>query len=232
MLPAFRHIVEDLFSRGLVKACFATETLALGINMPARSVVLEKLIKFNGEAHVDLTPGQYTQLTGRAGRRGIDTVGNAVVLWSQGMDPYAVADLASTRTYPLDSTFRPGYNMAVNLISTRGLADSHRLLERSFAQYQANGDVVERAEAVEKRRRQLAERRKDLESQLHQKYFPDDQSTEDAFSLIVEYASLRRELAHEERKAKRDAIDDRQVETAKLLRSLTCLLYTSPSPRD
>ena len=83
MLPAFRHIVEDLFVRGLVRAVFATETLALGINMPARTVVLEKLIKFNGEAHVDLTPGQYTQLTGRAGRRGIDTLGNAVVQWAR-----------------------------------------------------------------------------------------------------------------------------------------------------
>ena len=65
MLPAFRHIVEKLFVRGLLKVVFATETLALGINMPARTVVLESLVKFNGEAHVDLTPAQYTQLTGR-----------------------------------------------------------------------------------------------------------------------------------------------------------------------
>ena len=125
MLPAFRHIVEKLFSRGLLKVCFATETLALGINMPARTVVLEKMTKFNGEAHAELTPGQYTQLTGRAGRRGIDTVGNAVVLWSPQVDPYAVAALASARTYPLDSTFRPGYNMAVNLIATKGLSLIH-----------------------------------------------------------------------------------------------------------
>ena len=79
LLPAFKHIVEQLFVRGLIKVVFATETLALGINMPARTVVLEKMVKFNGEAHVDLTPGQYTQLTGRAGRRGIDHIGNAVV---------------------------------------------------------------------------------------------------------------------------------------------------------
>lgn len=118
MLPAFRHIVEELFVKGLVRAVFATETLALGINMPARTVVLEKLIKYNGEAHVDLTPGQYTQLTGRAGRRGIDTLGNAVVQWTPAMDPHAVAGLASTRTYPLDSTFTPGYNMAINLLGS------------------------------------------------------------------------------------------------------------------
>src|SRR5699024_11397920 len=125
MLPAFRHIVETLFSHGLLKVCFATETLALGINMPARTVVLEKMTKFNGEAHAELTPGQYTQLTGRAGRRGIDTVGNAVVLWSPQVDPYSVAALASARTYPLDSTFRPGYNMAVNLIATKGWGEAH-----------------------------------------------------------------------------------------------------------
>ncbi|HEX2300640.1 MAG TPA: DEAD/DEAH box helicase, partial [Pseudonocardiaceae bacterium] len=116
MLPVFKETVEELFVRGLVKAVFATETLALGINMPARTVVLERLVKFNGEAHVDLTPGEYTQLTGRAGRRGIDIEGHAVVLWQPGVDPAQVAGLASTRTYPLRSSFRPGYNMAVNLV--------------------------------------------------------------------------------------------------------------------
>ncbi len=120
MLPAFKEVVEELFVRGLVKAVFATETLALGINMPARCVVLERLVKYNGEAHVDLTPGEYTQLTGRAGRRGIDVEGHAVVVWSPEIDPRHVAGLASTRTYPLRSSFRPSYNMAVNLVGTVG----------------------------------------------------------------------------------------------------------------
>src|SRR6476661_6347884 len=99
MLPTFKEVVEKLFAEGLVKAVFATETLALGVNMPARSVVLEKLEKYNGEAHVDITAGEYTQLTGRAGRRGIDVEGHAVVLWQPGTDPAAVAGLASRRTY-------------------------------------------------------------------------------------------------------------------------------------
>ena len=116
LIPTFKETVEELFARGLVKAVFATETLALGINMPARSVVLERLVKFNGETHADVTPGEYTQLTGRAGRRGIDIEGHAVVLWSPGVDPEQVAGLASTRTYPLRSSFRPSYNMAVNLV--------------------------------------------------------------------------------------------------------------------
>ena len=86
-MPAFKETVEECFVRGLVKAVFATETLALGINMPARSVVLERLVKWNGEAHVDVTPGEYTQLTGRAGRRGIDVEGHAVVVWAPGRGP-------------------------------------------------------------------------------------------------------------------------------------------------
>ncbi|MBB3115220.1 DEAD/DEAH box helicase [Corynebacterium bovis] len=216
MLPAFRHIVEDLFSRGLVKVCFATETLALGINMPARSVVLEKLVKYNGEAHVDLTPAQYTQLTGRAGRRGTDTVGHAVVLWSPGMDPYAVADLASTRSYPLDSTFRPGYNMAVNLIATKGYDDAHRILERSFAQYQIDGTVVERAEQVERRRRDLDEARRALEAAVGRVAPPAVDGT-DAVEELLDYAELRRLLSHEERRAKRTAGDERRAETTAML---------------
>ena len=116
----FKETVEELFVAGLVKAVFATETLALGINMPARTVVLEKLSKYNGEGHADLTAGEYTQLTGRAGRRGIDIEGHAVVVWSPGMDPRAVGGLASRRTYPLRSSFRPSYNMAVNLVDRLG----------------------------------------------------------------------------------------------------------------
>jgi len=150
MLPAFKEIVEELFVRGLVKAVFATETLALGINMPARCVVLERLVKFNGEQHVDLTPGEYTQLTGRAGRRGIDVEGHAVVVWSPEVDPRHVAGLASTRTYPLRSSFRPSYNMAVNLVGTVGGAQARELLESSFAQFQADRSVVGLARQVQR----------------------------------------------------------------------------------
>jgi ATP-dependent RNA helicase HelY len=150
MLPAFKEAVEQCFLKGLVKAVFATETLALGINMPARCVVLERLVKFNGEAHVDLTPGEYTQLTGRAGRRGIDIEGHAVVLWSPEVDPRLVAGLASTRTYPLRSSFRPSYNMAVNLVATVGAEKSRDLLESSFAQFQADRSVVGLARQVQR----------------------------------------------------------------------------------
>ncbi len=142
LIPAFKQTVEELFVRGLVRAVFATETLALGINMPARTVVLERLTKFNGETHADVTPGEYTQLTGRAGRRGIDIEGHAVVVWTPEVDPQRVAGLASTRTYPLRSSFRPSYNMAVNLVDQMGRPAARDLLESSFAQFQADRAVA------------------------------------------------------------------------------------------
>jgi len=150
LLPSFKNAIEDLFQRGLVKAVFATETLALGINMPARTVVLEKLTKWNGEAHVPITPGEYTQLTGRAGRRGIDIEGNAVVQWSPTVDSATAAGLASTRTYPLRSSFTPTYNMAINLIARFGRERAHGSLESSFAQFQADRAVVSLVRQVKK----------------------------------------------------------------------------------
>ena len=157
MLPIFRHTVEELFTAGLVKAVFATETLALGINMPARTVLLERLVKYNGEQHMPLTPGEYTQLTGRAGRRGIDVEGHAVVLWHPDIDPAEVAGLASTRTFPLRSSFAPTYNMTINLVNQMGPKQAHKLLESSFAQYQADRSVVGLVRAVERGERMLDE---------------------------------------------------------------------------
>jgi ATP-dependent RNA helicase HelY len=155
MLPTFKEVVEELFAAGLVRAVFATETLALGINMPARTVVIERLDKWNGETHVALTPGEYTQLTGRAGRRGIDVEGHAVVLWQAGLDPTALAGLAGTRTYPLNSSFRPSYNMAVNLVAQAGMERATAILESSFAQFQADRAVVDVARSARRGREQL-----------------------------------------------------------------------------
>ena len=150
LLPAFKVTVEELFQRGLVKAVFATETLALGINMPARTVVLEKLSKWNGEGHVAISPGEYTQLTGRAGRRGIDIEGNAVILWGNDLDSTSVGGLASTRTYPLKSSFKPTYNMSINLISQFGSERARTSLESSLAQFQADKAVVGLAKQIRK----------------------------------------------------------------------------------
>ena len=205
MLPAFKETVEDLFVRGLVRAVFATETLALGINMPARTVVLERLVKYNGEAHVDLTPGEYTQLTGRAGRRGIDVEGHAVVLWQPGMDPTQVAGLASTRTYPLRSSFRPGYNMAVNLVDRVGVAAGRALLEQSFAQFQADRSVVGMARRIDRNAEGLAG---------YAEAMVCDQGD------FAEYARLRRQISERERALARLGGAARRAEVAASLGQL------------
>jgi ATP-dependent RNA helicase HelY len=201
-LPVFRHTVEELFTAGLIRAVFATETLALGINMPARTVVLERLVKFNGEQHVPLTPGEYTQLTGRAGRRGIDVEGHAVVLWHPGedtSDPAQVAGLASTRTFPLRSSFAPSYNMTINLVNRVGPEQAHRLLEQSFAQYQADRSVVSLVRGVERGQRMLDEVAADLGG---------------SDAPVLEYARLREQISQRERvQARSSRLQRRQAAT-------------------
>ncbi|QUI30872.1 DEAD/DEAH box helicase [Streptomyces alfalfae] len=202
MLPTFKEVVEELFVRGLVKAVFATETLALGINMPARSVVLEKLVKWNGEQHADITPGEYTQLTGRAGRRGIDVEGHAVVLWQRAMNPEHLAGLAGTRTYPLRSSFKPSYNMAVNLVEQFGRHRSRELLETSFAQFQADKSVVGISRQVQKNEEGLEGYKASMTCHLGD---------------FDEYARLRRELKDRENElAKQGAVQRRAAAAASL----------------
>ncbi|MFF0385785.1 DEAD/DEAH box helicase [Streptomyces sp. NPDC004286] len=205
MLPTFKEVVEELFVRGLVKAVFATETLALGINMPARSVVLEKLVKWNGEQHADITPGEYTQLTGRAGRRGIDVEGHAVVLWQRGMSPEHLAGLAGTRTYPLRSSFKPSYNMAVNLVEQFGRHRSRELLETSFAQFQADKSVVGISRQVQRNEEGLEGYKDSMTCHLGD---------------FDEYARLRRELKDRETELARQGASQRRAEAAVALEKL------------
>jgi len=223
MLPAFKEVVEELFQRKLLKVVFATETLALGVNMPARTVVLEKLEKFNGEARVPITPGEYTQLTGRAGRRGIDVEGHAVIQWAQGLDPAAVASLASRRSYPLISSFRPTYNMAVNLIEQFGRDRTREILESSFAQFQADRAVVDLARRVREQEASLAKYAEAMKCHLGD---------------FQEYSGLRRELtdlekknaraegrggsAHSESRSERDRRQRRISELRKRMKAHPC----------
>ena len=205
LLPVFKEVVEELFRRKLLKVVFATETLALGINMPARTVVLEKLEKFNGESTVPITAGEYTQLTGRAGRRGIDHEGHSVIVWSQGMNPENVAQLASRRSYPLRSSFRPTYNMAVNLIAQFGVHKTRGILESSFAQFQADRHVVELSKQVRKNDTSLA-------------------GYTEAFTCHLgnfeEYHRLRRDIAALEKDASTRGKPQREKEIDSLRRAL------------
>jgi ATP-dependent RNA helicase HelY len=215
LLPTFKEVVEELFEAGLIRAVFATETLALGINMPARTVVIERLDKWNGEAHADLTPGEYTQLTGRAGRRGIDIEGHAVVLWHPGLDPGWVAGLAGTRTYPLNSSFRPSYNMAVNLVGQVGRQRAAALLESSFAQFQADRGVVG-----------LGRQAAALRAEMAQIAVGCDRGD------ISGYARLRRELSdHEGDQARKRAAARRSAALASLERLRRGDIIQVPSGR-
>ena len=205
MLPTFKECVEQLFLRGLCKVVFATETLALGINMPARTVVIEKLVKFNGEVHADITPGEYTQLTGRAGRRGLDVEGHGVVLWQPGMNPRELAALASTRTYPLRSSFRPSYNMAVNLVHQYGRPRARALLEMSFAQFQADRAVVGLA-------RQLAKAQDALQGYA-------EAAACDRGDFMA-YAALRQQISEVQKRASKSRRADRREEARESLSRL------------
>ncbi len=205
MIPAFKETVEELFVRGLVRMVYATETLALGINMPARTVLLERLVKYNGEGHVDLTAGEYTQLTGRAGRRGIDVEGHAVVQWSPEVDPDQVGGLASTRTYPLRSSFRPSYNMAINLVSQVGRATARELLESSFAQFQADRSVVGITRQVARNEKSLDELAARMTCHLGD---------------FAEYAELRQRIKDRETALSRQGASQRRAIVAESLEKL------------
>lgn len=202
LLPIVKECVEKLFCRGLLQVVFATETLALGINMPAKTVVIESLRKWDGSAHVNLTAGEYTQLTGRAGRRGIDTEGHGVVLYQDGVDPGGVAALASKRTYPLRSAFRPTYNMAVNLLRYSTYAQARGVLETSFAQFQADGAVVGLARKVKQNEAELALLGSDIKCHLGD---------------FQEYARLRRDIGLAEKTLKQGKSGARRLSVQQAL---------------
>jgi len=205
MIPLFKEVVEELFAAGLIKVVYATETLALGINMPARSVVLEKLVKWDGQGHKDLTAGEYTQLTGRAGRRGIDVEGHAVVVEHPGFDAAQLGRLASRRTYPLISSFQPSYNMTINLLSSLGVSRSREVLEMSFAQYQADQSVVGKAR-----------RAKDLDATLA----GFREATECDKGDFMEYAAIRERIARSQKGSAKDVKRAMREATADTLAGL------------
>ncbi len=194
LIPLFKETVEELFERGLIRVVFATETLSLGINMPARSVVIERLMKFTGERHEMLTPADYTQLTGRAGRRGIDRVGYGVVLHQPDIAFERVAALVGARTYRLVSSFRPSYNMAVNLIRSYTVEDALRLMNLSFGQFLADRSVVRLERTLATNRTALAGYEENLECELG--------DVSDWWELVKQAREARRDRTHNDRARK------------------------------
>jgi ATP-dependent RNA helicase HelY len=186
MIPMFKEAVEECFVNGLVKVVFATETLAVGINMPARAVVIEKLTKYTGEHHQLLRASEFTQLTGRAGRRGLDEIGHAISIWNPFVSFDQVVSLAMSRSFRLSSAFRPTFNMAVNMVRNHSEDGAHHILNLSFAQFQADRDVVTSEATLEKRKKELA-----LLEQTHQPTDAPAVSSELMASAVEAEISLR-----------------------------------------
>jgi ATP-dependent RNA helicase HelY len=205
-LPIFKEVVEDLFAQGLVKVVFATETLSLGINMPAKTVVIESLFKFSGESHEFLTPTQYTQFTGRAGRRGIDKVGNAVTLYNPMVQFSEVQKLAEAESLPITSSFNLSYNMAVNLLRYYDIETAVHLLNSSFAQFHADRDVVRLEKAKNRLSKRLRTQKKKVDC--------DWGKATEYYRLRSNVSRLEKELAEERRRRRRELINRELEELA------------------
>ena len=162
MLPYAKETVERLFQRGMIKVVFATETLSLGLNMPARSCVVSTFTKFDGSAFAPLTSGELTQLMGRAGRRGIDTIGHGVILKESDVDVRDIYDAALSGEFAVESKFAPTYGMVLSLLRTRPAAEAEALLQRSLGQYQTSRRLQHWAHRRANLRDQLA----DLQQQV------------------------------------------------------------------
>jgi len=160
LMPYHKELVEELFTAGLIKVVFATETLSLGINMPARSVVISSFTKFDGVAFSTLTTGELTQLMGRAGRRGIDVRGHGVILKESDVEVGTIYEVAMGEGLVVESKFLPNYNMALNLLRVYSAEDAVELMNRSFGQFQKRAAAVETADRLVNVRSRLEDLRR------------------------------------------------------------------------
>ena len=138
LLPAWKNLVEKLFQQGLIKVVFATETLAAGINMPARSTVISSTSKRTDSGHRMLTANEFLQMSGRAGRRGMDEVGYVTIVGTSFQSPDEVAELVLSNSNPLESRFSPSYSMVLNLLQRFSLEESKELILKSFGYYSSD----------------------------------------------------------------------------------------------
>lgn len=142
LLPGWKVLIEKLFQEGLIKVVFATETLAAGINMPARSTVISSISKRTDSGHRTLTPSEFLQMSGRAGRRGMDKIGYVTVIGTQFQSPEEVAELVLSDANPLESRFAPTYSMVLNLLQRFSLAEAKELILKSFGYFSANSRLT------------------------------------------------------------------------------------------
>ncbi|MFN7820724.1 MAG: DEAD/DEAH box helicase, partial [Cyanobacteriota bacterium] len=157
VLPAWKELIEELFQQGLIKVVFATETLAAGINMPARTTVISALSKRTERGHRPLMGSEFLQMAGRAGRRGLDSQGYVVTVQSRFEGVREAGQLATAPADPLVSQFTPSYGMVLNLLQRYDLAKAKELVERSFGRYLATLDLADDQAAIDTLRAQLAQ---------------------------------------------------------------------------
>ncbi len=155
VLPAWKELVEELFQQGLVKVVFATETLAAGINMPARSTIISSISKRTQDGHRQLTGSEFLQMAGRAGRRGLDAQGYVVTVQTRFEGAREAGHLALSAADPLFSQFTPSYGMVLNLLQRYDLHKAKELVQRSFGRYLAGLDLVDDEECLDRLRIQL-----------------------------------------------------------------------------
>jgi ATP-dependent RNA helicase HelY len=195
LLPYHKEMVEELFQRGLIKVVFATETLSLGINMPARGVVVSSFTKFDGVNFSNLTTGELTQLMGRAGRRGIDVIGHGVILKESDVEVGTIYEVAMGPTLVVESKFLPSYNMALNLLRVYTPEEAEALMQRSFGQFQKRLAAAQTSERLVNVREQLADERRmwddrDVSMEDVAQYFKLEERRR---SIRIELKRLRRE---------------------------------------
>ncbi len=185
ILPAWKGLVEELFQQGLIKVVFATETLAAGINMPARTTVIGSLSKRTDRGHRLLTASEFLQMAGRAGRRGMDELGHVVTVQTQFEGASEAAYLGTTGADPLISQFTPSYGMVLNLLQTHTLDEARELVERSFGQYLASLHLKPQQQAIH-----------DLDDEIVQQQ---EQLKDVNLDLLANYEKLQERLREERR---------------------------------
>lgn len=140
LLPILKEVIEILFQEGLIKVLFATETFSIGLNMPAKTVVFTAARKFDGREFRTLSSGEYIQMSGRAGRRGLDDRGVVIMMCDEKLEPAAAKEMIKGQADRLDSAFHLGYNMILNLMKVEGISPEF-MLERCFLQFQSNAGI-------------------------------------------------------------------------------------------
>ena len=186
ILPAWKSLVEELFQQGLIKVVFATETLAAGINMPARTTVISSLSKRTDRGHRLLTGSEFLQMAGRAGRRGMDEQGHVTTVQTRFEGASEAAYLATSGSDPLMSQFAPSYGMVLNLMQTHTLEEAQTLIERSFGQYLATLHLTPQYQAI-------ADLEAEAEHQQMQLVHVED------FEVLADYEKLSGRLKEERR---------------------------------